>query len=71
VAMEVEGAIEPQREVTNSSVMCELMDAEGAALAPPLYLPQNAGPKELTQMVNKILSNVSITINSIVRTAAL
>lgn len=55
--MEMEGEIEQQREV-NNSVMCQLSDPEGTTLGPPLYLPQNAGPKELTQMVNKLLNNV-------------
>lgn len=54
--MEVEGTTEPQREVINS-VMCQFTDAEGVTLGPSLYLPQNAGPKELNQMVNKILQN--------------
>lgn len=52
----MEGAIEQQREV-NNSVMCQLSDPEGTPLGPPLYLPQSAGPKELTQMVNKLLNN--------------
>lgn len=56
--MGVDGAIEPQREMTNN-IMCQLADADGATLGPSLYLPQNAGPKELTQMVNKMLNNVS------------
>ncbi|KAI5681405.1 hypothetical protein M9H77_02633 [Catharanthus roseus] len=54
--MGVDGAIEPQREMTNN-IMCQLADADGATLGPSLYLPQNAGPKELTQMVNKMLNN--------------
>ena len=55
--MEIDGAIEQQREL-NNSVMCQLSDPEGTPLGPPLYLPQSAGPKELVQMVNKLLNNV-------------
>lgn len=55
--MEVEG--EEQQIEMNNNVMCLLTDPEGAPLGAPLYLPQNAGPKELQQMVNKLLNNVS------------
>ncbi|GFZ21675.1 hypothetical protein Acr_29g0008370 [Actinidia rufa] len=44
-AMEVvEG--EEEREL-NNNVMSQLTDPEGTPLGPPMYLPQNAGPKEL------------------------
>lgn len=54
--MEME--IEEQGE-TGKKVMCQLTDPEGNHLGPPMYLPQNAAPKELQQIVNKLLSNVS------------
>ncbi|PHU23707.1 Notchless protein -like protein 1 [Capsicum chinense] len=52
--MEVEAAGE--REGTNS-VICQLADPEGNQLGAALYLPEKAGPKELNQVVNKLLSN--------------
>ncbi|GMY22460.1 notchless protein homolog [Fagus crenata] len=52
--MEVE---EEQREMTTNKVMCLLTDPEGTPLGAPMYLPQNAGPQELQQMVNKLLNN--------------
>ncbi len=54
--MEVE---EEQREMTTNKVMCLFTDPEGTPLGAPMYLPQNAGPQELQQMVNKLLNNVS------------
>lgn len=54
--MEVEADM--QREVNN--VMCQLADPEGTPLGPPMYLPQNAGPQQLQQIVNKLLNNVRI-----------
>ncbi|GFY92218.1 WD-40 repeat family protein [Actinidia rufa] len=54
-AMEVEEG-EEEREL-NNNVMSQLTDLEGTPLGPPMYLPQNAGPKELQQMVNKLLNN--------------
>ena len=47
-----------QRETINN-VMILLTDPEGTPLGAPMYLPQNAGPQQLQQMVNKLLSNVS------------
>jgi ribosome assembly protein 4 len=57
--MEVEAIEEQQQQLIgmNNNVMCQLADPEGAHLGPPMYLPQNAGPKELQQMVNKLLNN--------------
>ncbi|RVX00389.1 Notchless protein-like [Vitis vinifera] len=52
--MEME--IEEQGE-TGKNVMCQLTDPEGNHLGPPMYLPQNAAPKELQQIVNKLLNN--------------
>ncbi|KAA0048386.1 notchless protein-like protein [Cucumis melo var. makuwa] len=42
------------RETTNN-VMILLTDPEGTPLGAPMYLPQNAGPQQLQQMVNKLL----------------
>lgn len=56
--MEVEVEAAAEREATNS-VICQLADPEGNSLGAALYLPENAGPKELNQVVNKLLSNVS------------
>lgn len=50
-----------QRDVNN--VMCQLVDPEGAALGPPMYLPQNVGPQQLQQMVNKLLNNVRFELD--------
>lgn len=49
--------IEEHREA-NNSVMCLLTDPEGTPLGAPMYLPQSAGPQQLSQIVNKLLSNV-------------
>ncbi|GFZ21674.1 transmembrane protein, putative [Actinidia rufa] len=54
-AMEVDEG-EEEREL-NNNVMSQLTDPVGTPLGPPMYLPQNAGPKELQQMVNKLLNN--------------
>lgn len=51
--MEVEAE---QRDVNN--VMSQLVDPEGTTLGPPMYLPQDVGPQQLQQMVNKLLNNV-------------
>lgn len=45
---------------TVNNVMCQFTDREGTALGAPLYLPQNAGPQQLQQIVNKLLNNVSL-----------
>ncbi|XP_042488770.1 notchless protein homolog [Macadamia integrifolia] len=45
-----------QEEMTNN-VMCLLTDPEGTPLGAPMYLPQNAGPLQLQQIVNKLLNN--------------
>uniref|UniRef100_A0A2C9VHE0 NLE domain-containing protein n=1 Tax=Manihot esculenta TaxID=3983 RepID=A0A2C9VHE0_MANES len=42
---------------TVNNVMCQFTDREGTALGAPLYLPQNAGPQQLQQIVNKLLNN--------------
>ena len=44
---------------TVNNVMCQFTDPEGTTLGAPLYLPQNAGPHQLQQIVNKLLNNVS------------
>ncbi|KAF2293441.1 hypothetical protein GH714_001836 [Hevea brasiliensis] len=42
---------------TVNNVMCQFTDREGTALGAPLFLPQNAGPQQLQQIVNKLLNN--------------
>ncbi|KAF2293455.1 hypothetical protein P3X46_013173 [Hevea brasiliensis] len=42
---------------TMNIVMCEFTDREGTALEAPLYLPQDAGPQQLQQIVNELLHN--------------
>ncbi|KAJ6692060.1 WD40 REPEAT PROTEIN [Salix purpurea] len=42
---------------TVNNVMCQFTDPEGTTLGAPLYLPQNAGPHQLQQIVNKLLNN--------------
>ncbi|KAL3828039.1 hypothetical protein ACJIZ3_016841 [Penstemon smallii] len=58
--MEVEAAaamvMEEDREL-NKRVICQLTDSEGTALGAPIFLPESAGPKELQQLVNKLLDN--------------
>ena len=56
MAMEV-NALEQNETVNN--VMCLLVDPEGNSLGAPMYFPQNAGPQQLQQIVNKLLNNVS------------
>ncbi|XP_024988898.1 notchless protein homolog [Cynara cardunculus var. scolymus] len=41
----------------SNNVMCQLADPEGTPLGVSMYLPQSVGPKELQQMVNKLLDN--------------
>lgn len=53
--MEVEVAEESME--LNNKVMCQLADPEGTPLGASMYLPQSVGPKELQQMVNKLLNN--------------
>jgi ribosome assembly protein 4 len=48
----------PSGEAT-SSVMCQLVSAEGENLGAALYLPQNVGPPQLQDIVNQLLRNVS------------
>ncbi|CAL1361770.1 unnamed protein product [Linum trigynum] len=40
-----------------NNVICQFTDPEGNSLGPPLYLPQNAGPPQLQQIVNELLKN--------------
>ncbi|KAM0843960.1 hypothetical protein ACQ4PT_057374 [Festuca glaucescens] len=47
----------PSGEAT-SSVMCQLVNAEGENLGAALYLPQNVGPPQLQEIVNHLLHNV-------------
>ncbi|KAK8925982.1 hypothetical protein KSP39_PZI018655 [Platanthera zijinensis] len=41
----------------NNSVMCLLTNPEGVRLGGSLYLPQNIGPPQLQDIVNKLLQN--------------
>ncbi|WOG84806.1 hypothetical protein DCAR_0103991 [Daucus carota subsp. sativus] len=50
--------MEAEMEVKNkNNVMCLLSDPEGNPLGAPMYLPQDAGPKELQITVNQLLTN--------------
>ncbi|KAI3830932.1 hypothetical protein MKX03_010230 [Papaver bracteatum] len=42
---------------SNSNIMCLLTDPEGTPLGPSMFLPHNAGPPQLQQLVNKLLNN--------------
>ncbi|KAF2293443.1 hypothetical protein GH714_001840 [Hevea brasiliensis] len=42
---------------TVNNVICQFTYREGTALEAPLYLPQNAGPQLLQQIVNELLNN--------------
>ncbi|KAI3921869.1 hypothetical protein MKX01_005558 [Papaver californicum] len=42
---------------SNCNIMCMLTDPEGTPVGPSLYLPHNAGPPQLQQLVNKLLNN--------------
>ncbi|KAF8084739.1 hypothetical protein N665_0704s0004 [Sinapis alba] len=39
------------------TVMCRLVDAEGIPLGDPMYIPQQAGPSQLTELANRFLNN--------------
>lgn len=54
-------AMEEEREQSNR-VICQLTDAEGTPLGAPIFLPGTAGPKELQQLVNKLLNNVTSSV---------
>ncbi|KAI3980500.1 hypothetical protein MKX01_008917 [Papaver californicum] len=41
-----------------SRCMCQFVDTEGVSLGGPMYLPHNAGPLQLQQLVNKLLNNL-------------
>ncbi|KAH0853141.1 hypothetical protein HID58_093422 [Brassica napus] len=43
----------------SNTVMCVLTDPEGTHLGSSMYIPQTAGPLQLTQLVNKFLNNVT------------
>lgn len=57
--MDAEAAGMEEGKDMKNSVMCQLTDPEGTPLGPSMYLPQSAGPKELQQIVNQLLNNVS------------
>ncbi|CAN1316699.1 Notchless protein homolog [Linum perenne] len=44
-------------ETVVNNVICQFTDPEGNSLGAPLYLPQNAGPPQLQQIVNELLKN--------------
>ncbi|KAG0450726.1 hypothetical protein HPP92_026601 [Vanilla planifolia] len=50
----------------NSSVLCLLTNSEGTALGEALYLPENVGPPQLQEIVNKLLQNVGASRESII-----
>ncbi|KAF2571738.1 hypothetical protein F2Q70_00004646 [Brassica cretica] len=41
----------------SNTVMCVLTDPEGTHLGSSMYIPQTAGPLQLTQLVNKFRNN--------------
>ncbi|GAU46430.1 hypothetical protein TSUD_402080 [Trifolium subterraneum] len=41
----------------NNNVLCLLTNPDGSPLGAPMYLPQNAAPQHLQQIVNKLLNN--------------
>lgn len=53
-----------KREIINN-VMCLLTDPDGTPFGAPMYLPQNAGPQHLNQIVNKLLNNVTKPLSPI------
>ncbi|OAY85411.1 Notchless protein [Ananas comosus] len=58
--MQVQAMEEEEREMrssSNNSVICLLSNPEGEPLGAPLYLPQNSGPPQLQEIVNKLLNN--------------
>ncbi|CAI7934348.1 unnamed protein product [Closterium sp. NIES-54] len=44
-------------EMAGNSVICQLADAEGKLAGNPVDIPQDAGPRELTALLNAILNN--------------
>lgn len=49
---------------TKNNVMCQFTDPEGTPLGAPIYLPQNAGPLQLQQLINQLLRNVLLLLSS-------
>lgn len=47
-----------ETEGSSGMAMCLLTDAEGTPLGSPMYIPHNAGPLQLTSLVNTFLNNV-------------
>ncbi|MCL7032245.1 hypothetical protein MKW94_014775, partial [Papaver nudicaule] len=43
--------------ISSSTIMCQFTDSEGISLGASMYLPHNAGPLQLQQLVNKLLNN--------------
>lgn len=52
---------EDEQENTNT-VMCLFTDPEGNPLRNPMFIPQNAGPLQLQEIVNMLLDNVTLTL---------
>lgn len=61
IAAAAEASMGEERELSKR-VICQITDSEGAALGAPIFLPESAGPKELQQLVNKLLNNVSVHV---------
>ena len=51
--------MEVETEEASKTVLCLFTDPEGAPLRTPMFLPQNAGPPQLQQIVNTLLHNVT------------
>lgn len=65
--MEMQAMEEEERDMrsnsnSNNSVICLLTNPEGEPLGAPLYLPQNSGPPQLQEIVNKLLNNVLLSL---------
>ncbi|KAH6766752.1 WD-40 repeat family protein / notchless protein [Perilla frutescens var. hirtella] len=52
-----EGVAMVEEREQSHRVICQLTDSEGTPLGAPIFLPGTAGPKELQQLVNKLLNN--------------
>ena len=52
-----EVVMEEEREKIVNNVLCLLTDPDGTPYGAPIYLPQDAGPQQLQQIVNKLLNN--------------
>lgn len=58
--MEAETEVVMEQRETINIVRCNLKDPDGTPLVPDgIYIPQNAGPQQLQQIVNELLHNVT------------